>query len=241
MSVDLDRCIVSKNDNNDVYIDETITINDLNRYDNLFYVFCRTDEVFKCAVVAKTKYLDKSNKYKLTSAIFHFMGYSIDHNEEINFPSARIQREQPWRNNNVANIKIEDNNNNNNKNNNNSIYDNDNDIRYYYSDTQSDNESYHSDNDIVEPLINMANVNEVPIQDDNDNDIRYYYSDTQSDNESYHSDNDIVEPLINIANANEVPIQEQIIVDEPQWYYVFIYNYYIYKIIFYILYIKTIY
>jgi len=162
MSVDLDRCI-SKNDNNDVYIDETITINDMNRYDNLFYVFCRTDEVFKCAVVAKTKYLDKSNKNKLTSAIFHFMGYSIDHNEEINFPSARIQKEQPWRDNNVANIKIKNNNNNNN--NNNSIYDNDNDIRYYYSDTQSDNESYHSDNDIVEPLINMVNANEVPIQE----------------------------------------------------------------------------
>jgi hypothetical protein len=96
---EFDQCVIKNNFSN-VYIDKSISIFDINTVHNTFYVYCRTDEIFKEAYVIHKKYKD-INKYKVTSLIFHFYG-TDDENEEINYPSAKIQRTQPW-------IKNEDN------------------------------------------------------------------------------------------------------------------------------------
>jgi hypothetical protein len=133
---EFDQCVIKNNFSN-VYIDESIISSDINRCDNIFYVYCRSDEIFKEAIVIHKKYNDFSNKYRVTSLVFHFNG-TDDESQEINYPSAKIQRTQPW-------IYNEDN------------IDND-------SDSLDSNISISVSNDDILPIVEPVQGVEVPIQ-----------------------------------------------------------------------------
>ena len=94
---EFDQCVIKNNFSN-VYIDESISIYDINKCDNTFYVYCGFDKIFKEAIVIHKKYQDFRNKYRVTSVVCNFNG-TDDENKEINYPSAKLQRTQPWINN----------------------------------------------------------------------------------------------------------------------------------------------